>query len=54
METSKLKPLEEERQAIEAIWMHVKDACQKLREQTNAQDEHIRKMLREMADLYYS
>jgi len=30
----------------------VKGACEKLKEQTNAKEEHIRKMLQEMADLY--
>ena len=34
--------------------MQVKGACEKLKEETNAKDEHIRKMLKEMADRYYS
>ena len=54
METSKWKPSEEERDVMDAVWMQVKCACEKLKEETNAQDEHIRKMLREMADRYYS
>ena len=54
METSKWIPTEEERQLNEAVWMQVKGACEKLKEETNAQDEHIRKMLQEMADRYYS
>ena len=53
METPKWKPTEEERQVMEAVWMQVKGACEKLKEETNAQDEHIRKMLKEMADRYY-
>ena len=47
-------PSEEEREVMEAVWMQVKCACEKLKEETNAQDEHIRKMLKEMADRYYS
>ena len=54
METSKWKPSEEEREVREAVWMQVKGACEKLKEETNAQDEQIRKMLQEMADRYYS
>ena len=54
METPKWKPSEEEREVMEAVWMQVKGACEKLKEETNAQDEHIRKMLKEMADCYYS
>ena len=54
MESSKWKPKEEEREVMEAVWMQVKCACEKLKEETNAQDEHIRKMLKEMADRYYS
>ena len=54
MESSKWKPTEEEREGMQAVWMQVKRACEKLKEQTNAQNEHIRKMLKEMADSYYS
>ena len=54
MESSKWKPKEEEREVMEAVWMQVKGACEKLKEETNAKDEHIRKMLKEMADRYYS
>ena len=53
METAKWKPTEEEREVMEAVWMQVKCACEKLKEETNAQDEHIRKMLQEMADRYF-
>ena len=48
------KPSEEEREVMEAVWMQVKGACEKLKEETNAQDEHIRKMLKEMAARFYS
>ena len=54
MESSKWKPTENEREVMEAVWMKVKGACEKLKEDTNANDEHIRKMLKEMADRYYS
>ena len=54
MATSKWKPIEEEREVMESVWMHVKGACEKLKEETNAQNKHIRKMLQEMTDRYYS
>ena len=54
METSKWKPTEEERESMEVVWMQVKGACEKLKEETNVQNEHIRKMLQEMSDRYYS
>ena len=54
MELSKWKPKEEEGEVMEEVWMQVKGACEKLKEETNAQNEHIRKMLKEMADRYYS
>ena len=54
METPKWQPSEEEREVMEAVWMSVKGACEKLKEETNAQDEHIKNMLKEMADRYYS
>nr|AJW30519.1 putative protein family PM-21 [Prochlorococcus marinus str. P0902-H212] len=54
MESSNWKPTEEEREVMEAVWMQVKGACEKLKEETNAKDEHFKKMLQEMADRYYS
>ena len=54
METPQWEPSEEEREVMEAVWIQVKYACHKLKEETNAQDEHISKMLQEMADRYYS
>ena len=54
MESSKWKPTGEEREVMEAVLMQVKGACETLKEETNAQDEHIQKMLKEMADRYYS
>ena len=54
MKSSTWKPSKEEREVMEAVWMQVKGACEKLKEETNAKDVHIRKMLKEMADRYYS
>ena len=54
METPKWKPSEEEREVMEAVWMQVKGSCKKLKEETNAQDDNIRKMLQEMAYRYYA
>ena len=54
MKSSKWKPTKEEREVMEAAWMQVKGACEKLKEETNAKDEQIRKMLKKMADRYYS
>ncbi len=54
METSKWQPSEEEREVMEIVWLQVKAACEKLKQETNAQNQHIRKMLLEMADRYYS
>ena len=54
MESTKWKPTEEEHEAMEAVWMQVKGACEKLKGETNAKNEHIRKMLKEMTDRYYT
>ena len=53
METSKWQPTEEEREVMECVWMQVKGACEKLKEETNAKNEHIRKMPQEMSDRYH-
>tara|TARA_Y100001968_G_C19270793_1_gene674133 strand:- start:360 stop:524 length:165 start_codon:yes stop_codon:yes gene_type:complete len=53
METSKWKPTEEELEVMEAVWIQVKGACEKLKEETSIQEEQIRKMLYEIADRYY-
>ena len=52
IETSKWKPTEEERVVMESVWMQVKGACEKLKEEINAQNAHIRKILKEMSDSY--
>ena len=54
MESSKWKPTEDERKVMESVWMQVKGACETLKKETNAQNEHIRKMLKEMVDRCYS
>ena len=54
MEKTQWKPTSEDREVMEAVWIQIKGACEKLKEETNAKNEHIRKMLQEMADLYYS
>ena len=36
METPKWKPTEEEREVMEAVWMQVKCACEKLKAKTHA------------------
>ena len=38
------KPSEEKREVMEVVWIEVKSACEKLKEETNSQYEHIRKM----------
>ncbi len=53
MESSKWKPTEEERKIMEVVWMQVKGECEKFKQETNAKDDHIRKMLKEIADRYY-
>ncbi len=53
LKTSKWERKEEEQEVMEAVWMQVKGACEKLKGETNAQNEHIRKMLWEMTDCYY-
>ena len=53
METPKWKPTAKGREVMEATWMLIKGTCEKLKEATNAQNEHIRKMLQEMSYRYY-
>ena len=48
-----MKLLEEEREAMESVWMQMKGVCEKLKEETNAQNQLIRKMLQEMGDRYF-
>ncbi len=48
------KPTEEEREVMESVWIQIKGACEKLKEETNAQNKHVRKMLEEMSYRYYA
>ena len=43
----------EEREVMEVVWMQIKGAREKIKEETNAQNGHIHKMLQEMSDLNY-
>ena len=52
--TEKWIPSNDESEIMEAVWMQVKCACEKLKEETNETEVHIAEMLQEMADLYYS
>ena len=54
MEKSKWKPTAQEREIMQVVWLQIKGACEKLKEETNADDKHINKMLIEMATRYYS
>ena len=45
MENSKWEPTDQEREVMEVVWLQAKCACEKLKEETNAQDINIRKML---------
>ncbi len=54
MESFKWEPTKQEREVMEAVWLQIKAACAKLKEETNAQDSHIRRMLIEMSERYYS
>ncbi len=54
MERTKWIPSDEERAVIEVVWIQIKGACEKLKEETSAQDLQIQKMLYEIADRYYS
>ena len=54
MESLKWQRTEREIEVMEAVWLQVKRACEKLKEETNVRDEHIRKMLVETVNRYYS
>ncbi len=53
MTEAKWQPTEQELEVIEAVWIQVKGACEKLKEETKAKDEHVAKMLLDMAQNYY-
>ncbi len=54
MKTPEWNPTQEEKEAMESVWIQVKGACEKLKEETKASNKHIKKMLLEMATRYYS
>ena len=54
MESLKWQPSEQEREAIEADWLQVQGACEKLNEGTNDQDEYIRKIFFAIVNRYCS
>ena len=54
MEKSKWNPTAQEKEIMQVVWLQIKGACEKLKEETNATDKHINKMLIEMATRYYS
>tara|TARA_B100000965_G_scaffold278922_1_gene236740 strand:- start:427 stop:546 length:120 start_codon:yes stop_codon:yes gene_type:complete len=39
---------------MKAVWMQVKGACEKSKEEPNTKDKHKRKVITEMADRCYS
>tara|TARA_Y100001968_G_C19287680_1_gene682555 strand:+ start:35 stop:196 length:162 start_codon:yes stop_codon:yes gene_type:complete len=53
MEKPDWKPAEEEQEVIEVAWIQVKCACDQIKEETNAKDEHISNMFHKMAERYY-
>ncbi len=44
MESLKWQRIERERDVMEAVLLQVKGACDKFKEKTNSQEEHIRKV----------
>ncbi len=45
MEKSKCNPTAQEKEIMQVIWLQIKGACEKLKEETDATDKHINKML---------
>ena len=39
---------------MEDVWNQIKDSYEKIKKETNAKNGHIRKMLKEISDRYYS
>ena len=54
MKLNSWKPEKEELDIIEDVWIQIKDSCERLKQETNAKNGHIRKMLKEISDRYYS
>ncbi len=53
MGTPNWKPLKEEREMMEVVWMQVKGIYEKLKEETSAQDAFMLKMLQGIVSRYY-
>ena len=45
--TEKWMPTNEEREIMENVWMQVKGACEKPKEETNPAEVHVARMLKE-------
>ena len=54
MKKTNWKPKNEELESLECAWVNIKDSCEKLKQETNAQNTDIRKILQEISDRYYS
>ncbi len=54
MSSEKWTPSEEEKEVMQAVWIQVLAACKKLKEETRATNEHVKKMLTEMSDRHFS
>ena len=54
MKLSKWEPTEDEHEVMTLAWTQVQGAYNKLKEETNAQNENLRTMLQEITDRYYS
>ena len=54
MSSEKWVPSEEEKEVMQAVWMQVMGACKKLKEETRATNEHVKKMLIEMSERHFS
>ncbi len=50
---TKWNPTNEEHAVMDSVWMQIKGACEKLKEETKASNENVAHMLHEMADTYY-
>ncbi|WP_320676990.1 hypothetical protein [Prochlorococcus sp. MIT 1300] len=52
-DATKWNPSNEEHAVMDSVWMQIKGACEKLKEETKASNENVAHMLHEMADTYY-
>ena len=40
-----METTEKEREVMDSVWVQVKGACEKLKEETNVTDKHVKNML---------